>query len=208
MRLAALFFLFCVPLATHAQFGIPWGKPPQIVVIGAEDDPRAGLVDEAIAFWNRELEAAGAGLRLAPARRAQLAVPEEALRELSGSIVAQRQRRIFVPAPLQGLPGDLNVLLAKSAFISFAGPFDSDGKRVVGIRGATFPPLNLPNVARNVIAHELGHALGIGHNADATKLMCGRPAPCRPALFQSAEPRYFPLTEAERGELRSLYPPK
>lgn len=48
-----------------------------------------------------------------------------------------------------------------------------------------YVPLTLANVARNVIAHELGHAIGLGHNNDAAKLMCGRPAPCRPDVFRS-----------------------
>ena len=207
MRLAALLFFLCAPIAADAQFGVAWQKAPKIVVIGAEGDPRAALVDDAIAFWNRELEAAGAGLRLQRASRAELAVPEEALQDLSDAILSRR-RPVHVPQPLRGLPGDLNVLLAQSEFISFAGPFDADGKRVVGIKGTRFPPLNLPNVARNVIAHELGHAIGIGHNDDPTKLMCGRPSPCRPGVFQSAEPHYFPLTDDERRELRRLYPPK
>jgi len=52
--------------------------------------------------------------------------------------------------------------------------------------------MNLPNVARNVIARELGHAIGLGHNSDPTMLMCGRPAPCRPAL---AIGPYMPLNQ-------------
>jgi hypothetical protein len=38
-------------------------------------------------------------------------------------------------------------------------------------------------------------------------LMCGRPAPCRPAVFASDEPRVFPLTDAERRQLLGMYPP-
>src|SRR5216684_3362927 len=99
-----LAMMLCAPLAAPAQFGMAWQKPPKIVVIGAEGDPRMALVDEGIAFWNRELEAAGAGLRLPQATRAQLAVPEEALRELSDDILGRR-RPLHVPQPLQRLPG-------------------------------------------------------------------------------------------------------
>jgi hypothetical protein len=52
----------------------------------------------------------------------------------------------------------------------------------------------------------VGHALGLGHNDDPAMLMCGRPAPCRPDAFQSTTPRFFPLTETERAQLRALYP--
>jgi hypothetical protein len=60
-------------------------------------------------------------------------------------------------------------------------------------------------VTRNVIAHELGHVIGLSDNADPTTLICGRPASCRPYLFASDEPRYFPLTDAEKDQLQRLY---
>jgi hypothetical protein len=57
-----------------------------------------------------------------------------------------------------------------------------------------------------VIAHELGHAIGLAHNSDPTMLMCGRPAPCRPMAFQSATEHYFSLTSDEKALLLQLYP--
>jgi len=111
-----------------------------------------------------------------------------------------------VPNSLRRGPGDLTIYLGHTEFGSFAGPFD-DGRRVVGIRGLQFSPLTLPNVARNVIAHEMGHAIGLSHNVDPGLLMCGRPAPCRPAAFRSNEPRMFPLSDEEKRQLLAMYPP-
>jgi hypothetical protein len=89
---------------------------------------------------------------------------------------------------------------------SFTSPFDANSKRVIGIRGLKFAPMNLPNVVRNVIAHKLGHAIDLGHNSDPAMLMCGRPAPCRPVLFRSNQPRLFPLTDTQRQQLIAMYP--
>jgi hypothetical protein len=147
----------------------------------------------------------GSGFRLGPVERLVQPVPEDALQLLSRSILGG-SRPVEIPPALRNPPRDIAILLGDSDFISFAGPFDRASKRVVGIKGAQFRPMNLPNVARNIIAHELGHAIGLGHHDDPTKLMCGRPASCRPDLFRSDEPRVFPLSDDEKQQLLRMYP--
>lgn len=192
----------------HAQFGVPWRHTPSITAVSVAGDSRLQAVEEAVSFWNRTLEEIGSGFRLGPITRTGQPVPEEALQSLSASTLGGAGGPSKIPQAFRDLPGDLTIFLARSEFVSFAGPFDANSKRIVGIRGTSFPPMNLPNVPPNVIAHELGHAIGLRHNSDPAMLMCGWPAPCRPGLFRSDQPRMFPLTDDEKRRLLTMYPPQ
>jgi len=59
-----------------------------------------------------------------------------------------------------------------------------------------------PNIARNIIAHEIGHTLGLRHNRDPTTLMCG---PCRTSGLAADRPEYMRLTGRDRRRLVDRY---
>jgi hypothetical protein len=183
-----------------------WSKIPTVVIAGNEGDPRVRLVREAVDFWNQQLSEIGSGFRLGSIILADETIPVAELSARSAAVL--NKEGALEPTPtLAKINGDLIVALSDGDFVSFTGPFLSDGRRLVGIRGYHLRPLTLPNVARNVIAHELGHAIGLGHNDDPNNLMCGRPAPCRPDAFRSNVEHYFPLMEEEKQFLLKLYPP-
>jgi hypothetical protein len=105
-----------------------------------------------------------------------------------------------VPPELVALEGDVVVLLSKQRLLPFALPFLPDSSRyLVAIPAArdTQPA----GVARNIIAHELGHSLGLRHGEDPTSLMC---EPCPPAPVDG-DPAIRPLTAADRARLVELY---
>ncbi len=133
----------------------------------------------AVAHWNQLLAGIGSAFRLGSV-------------SLGGGGSAQ--------------PGMIVVVLSDGEFISHVNRLPGGQGAVAMIRNTNTPPMSLPNVARNVIAHELGHAIGLGHNADPAMLMCGRPAPCRPGAFASQTPRYFPLSAQDHANLLAMYP--
>ena len=210
MKIASALFvvlLNCLAATSaFAQFGIAWKVSPSVTVIGNESDPRQILIEKAVAFWNRTLEEQGTSFRIGSILKLKDSVPDSELASLSNAVVGRTGIKVSVPEALTTHNGDILVYLGGTAFVSFVSPFSSNGKRVVGIRNIYGPPMNMPNVALNVITHELGHVLGIGHNADETTLMCGRPANCRPDAFYSTKEKFFPMSALEVTQIQTMYP--
>jgi hypothetical protein len=165
-------------LAHPALAQRPLTKVPRVFIAGG-GDARVALVHAAVAHWNGILAGIGSSFGLGPVSQ-------------GGSA--------------SGQPGEIVVVLSDAEFVSHVNRLPGGNGAVVMIRNMNSPPTSLPNVMRNVIAHELGHAIGLPHNSNPALLMCGRPAPCRPALFSSQTAHYFPLSGAERSKLLAMYP--
>ena len=189
--------------ALAAGLGFAWDRVPTITVLGAADDPRLVLVRDAVMFWNQTLSGLGSVFRLGAVARQEGSLPDDLIVALHESTLNGMHPPF--PEQLGSIPGDIVVALSDADFISFSTHWPN-GRGLVAIKSIRSYPLTLPNVARNVIAHELGHAIGLAHNSDPTMLMCGRPAPCRPMEFQSTTEHYFPLTVDEKALLLQLYP--
>jgi len=173
----------------------------KVAIVGERDDTRVASALEAVQYWNRQLDDLGLRTRFTPVVvNSRHDTHETLLARASSSdsaAVAQAVRREF-----DDVPADVVIVLADGEFPSYTLRGDTRGEALVAIRSADSLPLSNANVARNVIAHELGHALGLEHNGDPRMLMCGRPAPCRPDIFAADRRIFFPLTEEERAQLR------
>jgi putative ABC transport system substrate-binding protein len=186
-------------------WNLGWRLMPTITVVAAADDPRLPLVGDAVAFWNDRFAELGTQFKLGALTQVAGPMPAEDLEMLSNFAEAGR-RLPELPESLKRIEGNIVVALSEGQFISFTTRWAALDKAVVVIKDYRSFPLTLPNVARNLIAHLLGLAIGLSHNADPTTLMCGRPASCRPDIFASDRPKYFTLTEGDEADLQQMYP--
>ena len=183
------------------------GPVLRVTILGDPSDSRIAPAREAIAHWSDELRRVGRRLELDSGTVRSDSVPDDDLRAavgeavLGGGFATNR-----LQAKLRDVPGDIVIALSHTDLISFSVPWRAGSKGIVGLRRSDIPPLSQPNTVRNVVAHELGHVLGLAHNVDSTTLMCGRPAACRPAAFASDSAHFFPLTTGDEQRLRERWP--
>lgn len=178
-----------------------------VVVVSEAGDPRVAHTRAAIGFWNRTLADLGLDVRL---REAALVAGSPGMRaiETFARFVSQRGGRIprgeagpRPPSEITDLGGDVVVLLSRQPLLPFAWPLAGSPDHFVAIR-APRPRRRDDTVLRNVIAHELGHTLGLGHNRGGASLMCG---PCSSLAAEDSPGGWLPLTARDRARLRALH---
>lgn len=201
--------LLCGPLLPTSSGEEPF-KRSVIVLTPDEADGRLVATREAIAFWNRTLSDLKVRTRLL---EPEIIVASPISRSLeayvrlisqAGGQVPKGTAGPPPPAGLAELSGDVIVLLSVQSIFSFAWPLADRGGYLLAIQTDRVLPLSTSGVSRNVIAHELGHTLGLIHNQNPTTLMCG---PCRSEDFKSDNPPFLPLTPQDREQLLELDPP-
>jgi|SRR5262245_3363094 len=194
------------PSSSHAQ-SIPsqattwvvWKEIPTIVIVSTENDFRIRGVREAVDFWNAEFAQLGSPFRFGAIVRS--------FRSISAGDLVALKARTLSPALVSSMReanGDVIIVLSDDAgFSPFAFPSPALRKVLVAM-----PSLQKyafwPAAARSIAAHELGHALGLDHNDDATSLMCGGTARCDLNFPNNG---FAPLTSADKAKLLEMYPP-
>ncbi|MCY3846269.1 MAG: matrixin family metalloprotease [Acidobacteria bacterium] len=181
-----------------------------LVLAPSADDDRLDPAREALAFWNARLAELGVATRLG-GPRVVVASPVARVLENYARGVAQRAVRLpggeaepDAPPELTRLAADVVLLLSRQDILSYTWPLPrvDPPRHLVVIRRVRGPDRNDAMVTRHVVAHELGHALGLLHNELADTLMCG---PCQPLAAESDETGFLPLTDAERARLVALH---
>jgi hypothetical protein len=208
-----------LPASGHAQsqgrhfpWWAPWKDIPEVVVISTGDDDRLPAVREAVDFWNAEFSKLSSPFRFGSLAHVVGTVPTYGIRELRSSWREKIFTHVANILSQMAPTGDVIVALFNDIELgAFTAEIGNRQKVMVAISNFRAAAHTLPGditrnvvaITRNVIAHELGHAIGLGHNDDPNTLMWGDAR----WWFGIPSEGFLPLTEGERITLFAMYPP-
>lgn len=177
-----------------------WDRIPNIVLATRKDDPRIPEAHQAVEFWNERLKSIGSPFRLGTVTESYDVNPDDLVPPAYRSVDPSSQAEPTfseIPNIIASLHGEITIALTGYNLTSRT-IFEWKGGQIVrGGRVAIFIS-NLPQNETGAFIHELGHALGLGHDNFPFSVMC--------APLDSCGQRQVVLDEDQKF-LLALYPP-